>query len=37
MAIEDVPLNLNDAECVRCMECLNTCARDGALELKVLK
>ncbi len=36
MAIEDVPLNLNDAECVRCMECLNTCARDGALELKVI-
>jgi polyferredoxin len=37
MAIEDVPLHLNDAECVRCMECLNTCARDGALELKVLR
>jgi len=37
MAIEDVPLNLNNPECVRCMECLETCARDGSLELKVLK
>jgi polyferredoxin len=36
MGIEDVPNNLNDAECVRCMECLNTCARDGSLELKVI-
>jgi polyferredoxin len=36
MGIEDVPNNLNDAECVRCMECLNTCARDGSLELRVI-
>ena len=35
MVIEDVPLNLDHPECVRCMECLNTCARDGSLTLKV--
>jgi len=37
MAIEDVPLHLDDAECIRCLECLDVCARDGSLELKVLK
>jgi polyferredoxin len=37
MDIEDVPAKLNDAECIRCMECLNTCTRDGSLELKVIK
>ena len=37
MDIQDVPLNLNDAECIRCLECLDTCARDGSLELKVIK
>jgi polyferredoxin len=37
MDITDVPRNLNDAECVRCIECLNTCAREGSLELKVIK
>ena len=36
MGIEDVPNNLADAECIRCLECLNTCARDGSLELKVI-
>lgn len=36
MDIEDVPNNLTDAECIRCLECLNTCTREGSLELKVL-
>jgi polyferredoxin len=37
MDIEDVPAKLTDTECIRCMECLETCARDGSLELKVIK
>mgnify|MGYP001173726529 FL=1 len=37
MGIADVPNNLDHPECVRCMECLETCARDGSLELKVIK
>lgn len=37
MGITDVPNNLDHPECVRCMECLETCARDGSLELKVIK
>jgi polyferredoxin len=37
MGIQDVPDNLSDPECIRCMECLETCARDGSLELKVLR
>ena len=37
MAIEDVPLHLNNAECIRCLECIDTCTREGSLELKVLK
>lgn len=37
MDIADVPNNLTDTECIRCLECLDTCARDGSLELKVLK
>jgi polyferredoxin len=37
MGIKDVPINLNDTECIRCLECLDTCARDGSLELKVFK
>lgn len=36
MDIEDVPNNLTDAECIRCLECLNTCTREGSLELKVI-
>lgn len=36
MGIADVPNNLSDAECIRCLECLDTCARDGSLELKVI-
>ncbi|MCI0519602.1 MAG: 4Fe-4S binding protein [Chloroflexi bacterium] len=35
MDIEDVPLHLDHPECVRCMSCLDTCARDDALLLKV--
>ena len=35
MDIEDVPSSLDHPECVRCMECLETCARDGSLVLKV--
>jgi polyferredoxin len=37
MGIKDVPLNLDDPECTRCLECMDTCARDGSLELKVIK
>lgn len=37
MDIKDVPNNLADTECIRCLECLGTCARDGSLELKVIK
>jgi polyferredoxin len=37
MGIQAVPENLRDAECIRCLECLEACARDGSLELKVLK
>lgn len=36
MGIEKVPENLGDAECIRCLECLNTCSRDGSLSLTVL-
>ena len=35
MDIEDVPRHLGHPECVRCMECLETCARDGSLVLKL--
>lgn len=35
MDIADVPHQLDHPECVRCMECLETCARDGSLELKI--
>jgi len=35
MGIEDVPRHLDHPECVRCMECLETCARAGSLVLKV--
>jgi len=34
MDIEDVPRNLSHPECIRCMECMETCARDGSLTLK---
>ncbi len=35
MDIADVPHQLDHPECVRCMACLETCARDGSLELKI--
>ncbi|NOH04558.1 MAG: 4Fe-4S binding protein [Chloroflexi bacterium] len=35
MDIADVPHHLDHPECVRCMECLDTCAREGSLVLKV--
>lgn len=35
MGLEDVPDNLDHPECVRCLECLETCARDGALSLAI--
>ena len=35
MDIQDVPDNLSHAECIRCLECLETCARKDALALKV--
>ncbi|HWS23091.1 MAG TPA: 4Fe-4S binding protein [Anaerolineales bacterium] len=37
MGIENVPENLSDLECIRCLECLNTCSRDDSLNLVVLK
>ena len=36
MDIKDVPDDLKNAECIRCLECLDTCARDGSLTLRVL-
>ncbi|MCC7130277.1 MAG: hypothetical protein B6D39_12065 [Anaerolineae bacterium UTCFX2] len=35
MGIQNVPDNLNQAECIRCLECLETCARADALEIKL--
>ena len=35
MGIKDVPDNLSDTECIRCLECLETCAREDALVIKV--
>ncbi|MDP1545022.1 MAG: 4Fe-4S binding protein [Anaerolineales bacterium] len=35
MGIADVPHQLDHPECVRCMECLDTCARDGSLTLQI--
>jgi len=37
MGIKDVPDNLSDGECIRCLECLETCARDEALTLRVIQ
>lgn len=34
MDIQDVPENLRHPECIRCLECLETCARDDALIIK---
>ena len=36
MGIANVPANLTDTECIRCLECLDTCVRDGSLELKIV-
>jgi len=36
MGIKDVPDHLNDTECIRCLECLETCSHDEALTLHVL-
>ena len=36
MGIKDVPDHLNDPECIRCLECLETCSHDGAITLHVL-
>lgn len=36
MGIQEIPDNLSDAECIRCLECLDTCAHDDALTLRVL-
>ena len=35
MGIQDVPNNLANAECIRCLECLDTCAREGSLILQI--
>ncbi len=35
MGIQAVPDNLDDPECVRCLECLETCTRKDSLTLKV--
>jgi polyferredoxin len=36
MGIQDVPDNLSNPECIRCLECLETCAHDDSLTLRVL-
>ena len=36
MGIKDVPGHLNDPECIRCLECLETCSHDEAITLHVL-
>jgi polyferredoxin len=33
MGLKDVPHHLDDVECTRCLECLQTCARQGSLDL----
>jgi len=35
MDIVDVPENLRSAECVRCLECMETCARPDVIELRL--
>ena len=35
MGIQEIPENLSATECIRCLECLETCADDDALALKV--
>ena len=35
MDIHDIPQNTRHAECIRCLECLETCAKPGAVSLRV--
>jgi polyferredoxin len=35
MGIKDVPEHLRDAECIQCLECLETCSREDSLSLKI--
>lgn len=35
MGIEQVPDNTRDLECIRCLDCLDTCARDGSLTIRI--
>jgi polyferredoxin len=35
MDIRDIPARERDAECIQCLECLETCARDGSLTLEL--
>lgn len=37
MGIQDVPNDLSNVECIRCLECLETCVRKDALVLKVIE
>jgi len=37
MGIRDVPDHLDDPECIRCLECLETCTRSDCLSLRVGK
>lgn len=37
MGIQDVPGSLHSTECIRCLERLETCARDEALTLWIGK
>jgi polyferredoxin len=36
MDIQDVPDHLSDTECIRCLECVETCTHEDALTLQVL-
>lgn len=36
MEIKDVPDDLRNAECIRCLECVDICAREGSLTLRIL-
>ena len=35
MDIIDIPENLRSAECIRCLECMETCAHPEAIELRL--
>lgn len=35
MGIQDVPDNLSEAECIRCLECMETCSRNDSLTLVI--